>query len=395
MRIAYVCMDPGVPVFGRKGCSIHVQQVARTLIRQGRQVELFAQKKGGQAPQGLEKAPITELPKLPKGNSIEREKACLGANQQLGSALQLKGPFDLVYERYSLWSFAGMEYARDHDIPGVLEINAPLIQEQAEHRQLNHRAIAQQVADRVFDSASALIAVSKEVAGYLESYPGASRKIHIVPNGIDAELFSADKAGAAKSTNEFTVGFVGSLKPWHGLFQLLESFHILSRKHPDARLRIVGDGPERERIEEEIARRNLGDAVDLTGSVPHEDIPKELARMDVAVAPYPDLPYFYFSPLKIFEYMAAGLPVAASGIGQIKQIIQPGENGLLCPPGDPEALAYTLIRLKQNPKMRKELGQNARAAVLENHTWDKAVRRILKIAENRGNIHKRKLEAAF
>src|SRR6266487_4285673 len=103
MRIAYITADPGVPVFGRKGCSLH-------------------------------------------------------------AALESEGPFSFVYERYSLWSFAGMEFARATGTPGLLELNAPLIEEQTEHRGLIDLPSAQRVAERALSAATALVAVSDEVA---------------------------------------------------------------------------------------------------------------------------------------------------------------------------------------------------------------------------------------
>jgi glycosyltransferase involved in cell wall biosynthesis len=102
--------------------------------------------------------------------------------------------------------------------------------------------------------------------------------------------------------------------------------------------------------------------------------------MDAAVAPYAPTESFYFSPLKVFEYMAAGLPVAASRIGQIGEVIRDGVNGLLLPPGDPEALAAALERLCRDRALRMRLGQAARATALKEHTWDAVAGKILRLA---------------
>jgi glycosyltransferase involved in cell wall biosynthesis len=102
--------------------------------------------------------------------------------------------------------------------------------------------------------------------------------------------------------------------------------------------------------------------------------------MDAAVAPYPELTPFYFSPLKVYEYMAAGLPVVASRIGQLAALIRPRDNGLLCAPGDAEALADALRLLRDNPALRRSLGDAAREDVLRDHTWDAVARRVLELA---------------
>lgn len=381
MRIAYICADRGVPVFGCKGASVHVQEVIRTLVRCGAHVELFATSIGGEVPVGLESVCVYPLPPIPKDERAAREQAALSANQDLRTALEREGPFDLIYERYSLWSFAGMEYARVTGVPGLLEVNAPLVEEEAEHRGLLDRASAEWVAERVFSTATVLIAVSKELAVYLERYPSAQGRVHVVPNGVNPDRFPVGlEPSCPGRPGTFTVGFVGTLKPWHGLPILVEAFAMLHQRGPNTRLLIVGDGTERASLLESLSARQLLEAAYFTGAVAPSEVPGLLASMDVAVAPYPRQLHFYFSPLKVYEYMASGLPVVASQIGQLENLIQDGVNGLLCPPGDPIALASALNRLRCEPKLRVHLGQAARETVLRYHTWDIIVHRILHLA---------------
>ncbi|MBE0480631.1 MAG: glycosyltransferase family 4 protein [Dehalococcoidia bacterium] len=380
MRIAYVCADPGVPVLGRKGCSIHVQEIIRAFQAHGARVDLFAMSRGGIPAADLGKAVLYQIGVSPTGTAGEREAEAYKANSCLKTMLQREGPFNLVYERYSLWSYAGMEYARDTRTPGVLEVNAPLIEEQATHRVLVNRALAEDVAARVFSAARAIIAVSREVASYLDRYEAARGRVRVVPNGVNAGRFREDtRPSLPARPGVFTVGFVGTLKPWHGLPVLVKAFALFHKRHPGTRLLIVGDGTGRDHLLEELSAHGLIKCTHRTGAVPPEDVPGLLASMDVAVCPYQQQD-FYFSPLKVYEYMAAGLPVVTSGIGQLEELVENHATGLVVPPDDITALAEALSRLLVDPELRKKLGQAGRAAVLRDHTWNGIAGKILDIA---------------
>jgi len=371
IRVAYVCADRGVPVFGSKGSSVHVQEILRALGRRGAAVTLLTPRADAPVPASLKAIRVRSLPLVSKVAGADAERAALDLNQDLLASLRREGPFDLVYERYSLWSFAAMEYARETEVPGVLEVNAPLIDEQAQYRQLFDRASAETVASRAFAAATVMVAVSEEVARYLKLRSAAEKEIRVVFNGVDTERFRPGLEPSRPAAPEiFTVGFVSSLKLWHGLDVLAAAFDLLTRSSRKVRLLVIGDGPGRAALVEDLGRRGLLDLAEFTGAVEPGEVPALLASVDAAAAPYPGLAGFYFSPLKVFEYMAAGLAVAASRIGQVDGVIRDGVSGLLCPPGDAAALAQALDRLRRDPELRAGLGRAARATVLERHTWD-------------------------
>lgn len=381
MRIAYVCADAGIPVFGCKGASVHVQEVLRALVKKGASVVLFASRFGGNPPPDLRSVQLCSLPAIPGKDAQLRARVALESNQQLAEALQQRGPFDLVYERYSLWSYAALEYASRQGWKTVLEVNAPLIEEQRNYRQMVAEEKASQVLRRLMVSAAVIIAVSPGVKAYLNDFFPSAENIHVIANGVDSQRFTPAVRQSLSSVPQdaVVIGFLGTLKPWHGVDTLIAAFAQLHSQRPHTRLLIVGDGPEKARLSEQVADTRLLADVIFTGRVEPAGVPQWLALMDIAVAPYPELAGFYFSPLKIYEYMASGLPVVASRVGHLAEVISHDETGLLVAPDKPAELARTLQQLVDDPAWRKRLGEAASQHVLHCHSWLAVVDEILRL----------------
>jgi glycosyltransferase involved in cell wall biosynthesis len=279
-----------------------------------------------------------------------------------------------VYERYSPFGAAGGWTCRHHRVPHLLEVNAPLAWEGARHRGQALPEVAGLLERAAFGSTSRIVAVSEELRDQLVEDGVEASKIRVVPNGVDPALFtSRGPTRRCCGDESLVVGFAGSLKPWHGLESLIDAFRALS---PDPRfhLLVVGDGPLTGRLEE--LRREHPGQVTLTGAVPLEDVPAYLRAMDVAVAPYPALERFYFSPLKVLEYMACGCAVVASRIGQLKSLIRHGETGWLVPPGDPAAIADSIRRLASDADLRRILGSRAAEEAHRSHSWQRRIESI-------------------
>lgn len=389
MRIAYLSADYGVPVLGGKGSSVHVQQLISGFAADGHDVVLYCARRGEGDPRKLA-ARLVEVSAAARPqdalNAVAMDGVGAGAERLakerdwMSRASLLENrvvadhavtPFDFVYERYSLWSRAGVNISRRTGLPCIVEVNAPLVTEAETYRKLVSKPEAVAIEADVFETADALIAVSEGVKRYAVSRGAAPARVHVVPNGVDAAAFhpgvvatkvpGLDRGGPV-------VGFVGGLKPWHGLQELLQAFARVAASHAGARLLIVGDGPMRGWIEGFLTGTGLSDRVVLSGWVTHEALPGLVARMDIATAPYPQLEDFYFSPLKLFEYMSAGRAIVASRIGQIDGIIRDGENGLLVPPGRVDDLAAGLRRLLDDTALASRLGRRA-ASDAARYTW--------------------------
>lgn len=369
MRIAYVTVDPGIPVFGTKGASVHIQEVVRELIRRGHDVTVHTTRAGRDIPDDLAGLKVIET-RIDADDPGARERAQQETSARIAARI-IAGGADLVYERYSLFSTALAEVAEATGAAGVLEVNAPLIEEQRTHRVLVDEEAAAKALARQVAAATATVAVSDPVRDWVRERTG-SESVHTVPNGVSITRI----VPRPEDIGDPVVTFVGTLKPWHGVADLLAAAALAKRPW---KLRIIGDGPERAALEEQAA--GLGIEVDFRGAVAPADMPGQLAGSAIGVAPYPDLggeQQQYFSPLKVYEYLAAGLPVVASAVGQLPQIL--GELGTLVPPSDPAALAAAIDTLAADPVLRGKLGWRGRMQAEEKHSWAGAVDRILGLA---------------
>ncbi|RSZ62875.1 glycosyltransferase family 1 protein [Corynebacterium hylobatis] len=359
MNIAYILADPGIGVFGSKGASVHVQEMIRALRHHGHTVTVFCVRRGEKdgtvlIPEDLLDLEVIDVPR-PRGRGAEREQALRGVSDDLLAAVQAR-EFDLVYERYSLFSDAGMRTG----LPLVLEVNAPLIEEQAIHRSLTDVATAHRLSVAMFEAAELVSCVSGPVADWVHGLAPQARTA-IIPNGVNtARFLPAEPTGG-----ELTVGFVGTLKPWHGTGILLDA--VAKAGHP-WRLEFCGTGPEQETLELQAAQLGIAHRVRFHGAVAPADVPQVLAGWDAACAPYPQADGHYFSPLKVYEYMAAGLPVIASAVGELPALLC--GRGLLVEPGDTGQLSRALDRLAGDPALRAELGTAASGHVDKHHTWN-------------------------
>jgi len=385
MRIAYVCADGGIPVFGDKGGSVHVRSMVRAFRAIGHDVHVLCAEAGD----GIADFPVEAIgPSFPPAvDRASKERRLLAIAQRIEerlAALNADRPFDMIYERYGLWSAAGVRAAERLGIPVVVEVNAPLVQEQAAFRAFVLRDEATAIEAEVFGKADALAVVSRELVDYVVGKGAKPARVQVIGNAVDTHLFhpgTAAETVASIPSGQFTVGFTGSLKAWHGTEILVAAFAQLARRLP-AHLLIVGDGPERPLLQDHIRSLGLEQRVTITGWVPHHRLPGLIARMDVAVAPYPADAGHYFSPLKLYEYLAMGRPIVASRLGQSADLLGPTEAGLLVAPGDSLALAAALERVATDRQLAQTL--SARAAALgRQHDWQANARRVIHLVRER------------
>lgn len=391
MRLLYICSDHGIAPAGTKGASIHLRAITRGLANLGHEVTLLSPKAGPGDDHPAKVLPLTRhraahdtarmlkrwLVERGLNEGVARELRPLlfnaWASRQAEETIGDRRP-DAVIERLSLFGHLGVDLAQAWDVPLIVEVNAPLTREASAFRSLNLQTLAGEIETRVLGRADDIVVVSSALADGLAGRGIDGGKIHVVPNGVElahyTDLPSRQQCRAAIGlSDEFVIGFAGSLKPWHGVDVLISAFERIAHRDPKARLLIVGTGPTERSLRELTERLSLNDTVIFTGAVPHADVPAMLRAMDVAVAPFRSVDDFYFSPIKLFEYMAAGVCVVASRLGQIEEVIEDGVSGLLCRPDNPDDLADCLQRAHDSAALRSSVAAKAFTTVSNHYTW--------------------------
>lgn len=292
-----------------------------------------------------------------------------------------RGDFDLLWQRYELFTTAYSRWAERAGIPSALFFDAPLLVEREQYGRLwlKRRAIA--VLRHNVARSDLLVAISRPVAEHVRSTVGdPDLPIHIMPNGFPTQIAEADSEEVERIRKRYfgpfsgpIIGFVGSIKPWHRVDYLIEAAAVLARQRTDFRVLIVGDGPDLPKQRELIARLGLSDIVKTTGMIPFRHIAPYLHGMDIGVMPDSNL---YGSPMKISEYMAGGAAVVAPDIQPIRELCEHGKTGMLFPKGSVPALTECLRALLARPEGLARLKANARHHALTTCSWQARVAQL-------------------
>lgn len=310
-RPLVVCAAPGIPALGPSGASAHLRGVARALgapILAARRADHRGEHADGIA------VIAPELPVWPAALGRWRELNERRVAGTLAAAARDYAP-SLVWERHALYGAVGPLLP---GVPRVLELNAPLALERARFERLALPALARWLECRAVAGAPRVLAVSAWLADWARDQ-GAPDVRH-VPNGVAPGVGRREATRARLGLEgRFVLGFLGSMKPWHGVERLPALLDAL----PDAVGLCVGEGPVRP-----THPRLLH-----VGQVPESDVPDYVAAMDIGLAPYTDDAPPWFCPLKILAYRAQGTPVVASDVGDCAHLVGLGPApGGVCGP---------------------------------------------------------------
>lgn len=330
MRIACLNQDAGIDPARKKGAAVHLAAMREAFADLGHSVVAV------------------------DASDEARVEAALGAARAAGGV-------DLVYERYALGKDRGARWCRAHGVPLVLEVNAPLADEEARYRggEIDPAVTARE--RELFGAAALVIAVSSEVARYAVARGAAVERVHVRPNGVDTRRFHprapGDPVRARLVPGErFALGFHGRLRPWHGFELFARAAARLLELGEPVHLVLVGEGE----FEPHLAAAGVpAERVTRSAWVEHAEIGPYVASFDALPLTYDPAAPCYFSPLKLAEAMACGVVPVLPPLGDLAGAARDGVDALFYPAGDLAALVVALRGLIADPVRRARLSRGA------------------------------------
>ena len=278
---------------------------------------------------------------------------------------------NVVVERFYTFGGAGIWAAHRLGIPAVLEVNSPARPYPGSWRDRLDRVSLVRPVERwrrqVLEWSSAIYATSKHLVP-----PALQDVVTVVTNGVDTDRF---RPGPVVSAGPLRCVYVSSFRGWHGAEDLVQAVARCRSHQVDLRITCLGTGPRWTAARQAAARANVLDVMEFVGNVPASDVPRYLADADVGLAPFSpaDFPAlqlgWFWSPIKIFEYLAAGLTVVTIGIDELRALL-PESVACFYTAGDIPALADTLITLASNPTGVRGARDAARRLAESRYSWE-------------------------
>ena len=372
MRIAYLSQSD---IQSRRANTVHVLKMCNALSKIGHNVTLY----GIGDPDhfdacllnyGIEsnfRAKLWRLPSIP-GNTI-----VLAMLSYLDIAFRNK--YELIYGR-AVFSIFLSSFL---NIPFVYESHAP-------PRTYLHRLAERSILKK--NNCISLVCISKKLKDW---YRGSSnnqniRNIIVAPDAADPirPYSSHNQSATSNNPHAIKIGYAGSFHPGKGADFVIQ----LAREIQSAEFHLIG-GPKES--ESRIANKTrIPDNVHLHGYLPHASIQSHLQQFDILLAPYkftvlPASGNFdiasWMSPLKIFEYMSTGIPIIASDLPVLREVLEHERNCLLCMPEDIDQWVFAINKLINNPALGKRLSRNAKNDFEQSYTWDSRVQQLLATLE--------------
>lgn len=304
------------------------------------------------------------------------------ALRQVKKELKIQTP-NFIYERYSLFLFATVWYAKKRNIAVVLEVNDSALVERVRH--LLFKKLACKIEQWTFQNATGLVFIS----GYFQTlaknnYTNIAPSV-ISPNAADTDVFDPKKYPTAEAklayglSGKTVCGFAGAFHHWHGIDWFVDEVFLELKNHPQLVLFLVGDGPRHQYIKDIAIKHNLTEQIIMPGRLEHHEIPKAVAAMDFGIIPDSN---DYGSPMKLFEFMAMGKGMIVPDYTPITEVVSDKNNSWLFKRNNKQDCVRLFFDIAADPEQIKKVGENAIEYIETQRQWRHNAEQIIKLANN-------------
>lgn len=286
----------------------------------------------------------------------------------------------LIYERYSLFMFANVWWAKRHNLPIVLEINDSCQVQRV--RSLTFKKLAEKIEAWIFKNATGLVFISTRFKEVAEQAYGDIANSVVSPNGADLDKFIIDETSglALRSKlcieDKIVLGYVGAFVHWHGIDWFVDLACQKLKETPDLVLLLVGDGVAFEGIKNRVIEAGVESQVILPGKVPHHEVSSFLSAMDLGILPDSN---DYGSPMKLFEFMAMGKGMIAPDFSPIAEVVQDNATSWLFPASNKQACIDKVFEIVNDREAHQEVGKNARTYIENERQWKHNAEQLLSL----------------
>lgn len=368
-------------IASKDGQYVHIEEIIKSLKSLGHEIILVAPRMGEDQDFGGDGGLVSKLKEsLPKA-IYEVIEFCYSfwAFLKLSVAI-IKHKPAFIYERYNLLNPSGIWAKKLFNLPLLLEINAPLLEERSKYDGMSLKRLARWSQDYTWKNADIVLPVTDVLADYPRAVGVTESKIKVIANGINTAAFIDTKHSSPLSVDtedKTVIGFIGFCREWHGLDKIVDLLAVEGNEK--LFFLLIGDGPVIKSLKRQASDLNVSDRMFVTGLVERVDMPKWLVPIDIALQP---AVVDYASPLKMLEYMATGKAIIAPQQPNIEELLAHNVNAWLFDPDSNDAFMLGLNALVKDDELRVRLSAAAKQSVLDRElTWDGNARQIIKIFE--------------
>jgi len=374
MNILYVAEEIKVPSF--HGGSTHVQETINALEELGHKVFVVCEKAGGQKDrEKIGKATYIRI-SVPK-SSFKKNFFLFTNLGRICKEILEENTIDLVWQRYRILGCQGVIEGKKAGIQTLIELNEPI---ETANKSIFYPLIkewflhAAKYADLVFGQHEC------------EVHLVPREKRRLFTNGANPKTFNPKKIDKRISKKlglkDKTLIYTGSFAGWHCLKNLVYAFEMVIKKHPDAKLMLIGSGPQKEELKKIVKERKI-EGILFLGEIPLDKLAYYINASTAGVAlfdrNYPAIKKFdyFYSPVKVFDYKACAKPIIASGIGNLKPLVRDGINGYSVNEQSVEQIADAIELIFDYEEKAQKMGQNNLKDIKQKYNWINVTKGIL------------------